>query len=110
MAPRRRHPERPPAKIVGRRATRVVSHQASPNVPLSARLPPYDRHVKDTQRYTIETEEAPSTVRRRIRAHLRTPLVGTAAASIGIPTGDMVVGVIVGNRFRARLIPEKTPT
>jgi hypothetical protein len=66
--------------------------------------------VKDTERYTIETGEEPSTVRRRIRVHLRTPLVGTAAASVGIRTGDMVVGFVVGNRFRARLFPENTPS
>jgi hypothetical protein len=66
--------------------------------------------VKNTERYTIETKEDPSTVRRRIRVHLRTPLVGTAAASIGIRTGDMVVGFVVGNRFRARLFPENTPS
>ena len=30
--------------------------------------------------------------------------------SVGVRTGDMVVGSVLGNRVRARLIPEDTPT
>jgi hypothetical protein len=65
--------------------------------------------MKEPERYVIETDIDLATARRQTRAHLRTPLASTAW-SVGVRTGDMVVGFVVGSRVRARLIPQNTPT
>jgi hypothetical protein len=56
---------------------------------------------------TIRSPHDRAPTRRLIRRQLRTPLSGLAW-SIGVNTGDMVIGWVIGSRLRARLIPRDT--